>query len=96
MQGVKLQGKWAGGAVSHGKVDAGNGNIRDQCSCCSEELLCSAVTHQGQNLHNPGEGEDAVLPGKSSSALPLHLCQSNHKAQPGDPRGRDLAVTSQP
>lgn len=66
--------------------------------CCSEDPLCSAVTHrgQGQNLHKPGEGEDAVLPGKSSSVLPLHLCQSNDKAQPGHPRGRDLAVTASP
>lgn len=69
-----------------------HGNIRDQR--WDEEPLCSAVTHRGQghgDKHSINQGR-----GKSSSVLPLHLCQSNLTGTAWGPWGRDLACDSQP
>lgn len=66
-----------------------------------EEPQCSAVTQRGQghddkNSINQGRGKMQCSQGNPAVSFLSTCARTITQTQPGDPQGRDLAVTAQP
>lgn len=76
----------------------GTSEISVHLTECCREPLCCAVTHrgQGQKPHKAGEGEMQCSKGNPAVSCLSTCARAIPQAQPGDPQGRDLAVTASP